>query len=113
MNAESCQPLVPVASNRKSLRRTVLWRATLQVGDINHPVWVRNIGAGGAAVQGEAIIPVSTAVVLDIAVHGPFRGYIIWSTGTLHGLAFHDSAESVIERFAENAEILGMVADAL
>lgn len=109
MNAQGCQSLVPMTNLRRSKRRTVLWRATLHVAGTQHAVWVRDIGAGGAAVQGEIPLAIASAVVLDIDTHGAFHGFVVWSSGKLHGLAFADSAETVISRFASNAISLGMV----
>ncbi len=112
MNAQGCYTLVPITNLRRSGRRTVLWRATLHVGDAQHPVWVRNISAGGASVQGDIKAATGSAAVLDISVHGPFQCFIIWSADSLHGLAFADTLETVIGRFAENAVSLGMIEDA-
>ncbi len=79
------------------------------MNEVDHPVWVRNISAGGAAVQADLNLNIATAVSLDIPVHGLFRCFVIWSDAGLHGLAFQDSADSVISRFAANAISLGMV----
>lgn len=110
MHAQSSDSLVPMNNLRRSGRRTVLWRATLGLHNIDYPVWVRNISAGGLAIQGDFSLTVSSGVMLDIPVHGLFRCFVIWSDQGLHGLAFQDPADTIINRFANNAVSLGLVA---
>jgi hypothetical protein len=94
---------------RRWPRRTVLWPAELQAGAVMHPCWVRNITAMGAALQTDIALPRRLMVTLHIPDHGRFEAFIIWADDHLHGIAFVDTPERIIERFGKEAKILGMV----
>jgi hypothetical protein len=94
---------------RRWPRRTVLWPALLQVGDAAHKCWVRNISASGAALQCDVVLAKQMPATLTLERYGDFAAFVIWTGGKLHGLAFLDAPEKVVQFFGDDAETLGML----
>lgn len=83
-------------SRRRYERTTVMWSGTLRVGQREIGCIVRNISAGGATVQVETPIVVSSvAVLLETARLGQFRAKVVWNRGDLVGLRFSEKPQKV------------------
>ena len=83
-------------SRRRYERITVMWSGTLTVGprEIGCIVW--NISAGGATVQVETPIVVSSiAATLETARLGQLRSKVVWNRGDLVGLRFMEKPQKV------------------
>jgi len=81
---------------RRYDRITVMWSGTLTVGSREIGCIVRNISAGGATVQVDSPIVVSSvAATLDTARLGQLRSKIVWNRGDLVGLRFTEKPQKV------------------
>jgi len=81
---------------RRYERVTVMWSGTLTVGRRAIGCIVRNISAGGATVQVETPIVVSSvAVTLDTNRIGSLRSKVVWHQADLVGLRFLEKPQRV------------------
>jgi hypothetical protein len=94
-------------NRRRHNRRTVVWKATIQVGAHKLPCWVRNISPFGALMQIDLPLAQSSSIVMELDKIGPVAGFVAWSNGTLHGIAFMESPDVVAQRFGTEADRLG------
>jgi hypothetical protein len=94
-------------NRRRHNRRTVVWKATIQVGAHKLPCWVRNISPFGALLQIDLPLAQSSSVVIEFDKIGAVSGFVAWSNSTLHGIAFMEAPELVAQRFGTEAERLG------
>jgi hypothetical protein len=86
---------------RRYERMTVMWSGTLTVGRREIGCIVRNISAGGATVQVESPIVVSSvAAVLDSSRVGRLRAKVMWIKGDLVGLRFLEKPQHVARALA-------------
>jgi hypothetical protein len=94
-------------NRRRHNRRTVVWKATIQVGAHKLPCWVRNISPFGALMQIDLPLAQSSSIVMELEKVGPVAGFVAWSNGTLHGIAFMEAPDAVAQRFGSEADRLG------
>lgn len=81
---------------RRYERITVMWSGTLTVGKREIGCIVRNISAGGATVQVESPVVVSSvSATLHTPRLGLLRTKIVWSQGDLVGLRFLEKPQKV------------------
>ena len=81
---------------RRYERITVMWSGTLTVGKREIGCIVRNISAGGATVQVESPVVVSSvSATLQTTRLGVLRTKIVWSQGDLLGLRFLEKPQKV------------------
>jgi hypothetical protein len=86
---------------RRYERMTVMWSGTLTVGRREIGCIVRNISAGGATVQVDSPVVVSSvAAVLECPRVGQFRGKVVWIRGDLLGLRFSEKPQHVARALA-------------
>ena len=86
---------------RRYERMTVMWSGTLTVARREIGCIVRNISAGGATVQVESPIVVSSvAAVLEASRLGQFRAKVVWIRGDLVGLRFLEKPQHVARALA-------------
>ena len=86
---------------RRYERMTVMWSGTLTVGRREIGCIVRNISAGGATVQVESPIVVSSvAAVLESSRVGQLRAKVMWIKGDLVGLRFLEKPQHVARALA-------------
>lgn len=86
---------------RRYERATVMWSGTLVVGRREIGCIVRNISAGGATVQVESPVVVSSvAVTLESARVGRLRAKVVWIRGDLVGLRFMEKPQHVARALA-------------
>jgi hypothetical protein len=96
------------SDRRRHKRRTVVWKGTLEAGAHQFVCWVRNISSSGMMVQVDLPLAPHSRVSVDLDRYGRFDGYIAWSSGVLHGLAFADGPDVICKRFGADAEALGL-----
>ncbi len=94
-------------NRRRHNRRTVVWKATIMVGAHKLPCWVRNISPFGALLQIDLPLAQSSSLTIDLEKIGSVAGFVAWSNGTLHGIAFMEAPETVAQRFGTEADRLG------
>lgn len=83
-------------TKRRYERITVMWSGTLTVGRRGIGCIVRNISAGGATVQVEIPIVVSSVTaILETARLGQLRAKVVWNQGDLVGLRFSEKPQKV------------------
>lgn len=83
-------------TRRRYERITVMWSGTLTVGRRGIGCIVRNISAGGATVQVEIPIVVSSVTAtLETARLGQLRAKVVWNRGDLVGLRFSEKPQKV------------------
>lgn len=83
-------------TKRRYERITVMWSGTLTVGRRGIGCIVRNISAGGATVQVEIPIVVSSVTAtLETARLGQLRAKVVWNRGDLVGLRFSEKPQKV------------------
>ena len=81
---------------RRYERITVMWSGTLTVGKREIGCIVRNISAGGATVQVESPVVVSSvSATLQTPRLGLLRAKIVWNQGDLVGLRFLEKPQKV------------------
>ena len=86
---------------RRYERMTVMWSATLTVGRREIGCVVRNISAGGATVQVESPVVVSSVgVLLECSRVGKLRAKVTWIRGDLVGLRFMEKPQHVARTLA-------------
>jgi hypothetical protein len=86
---------------RRYERMTVMWSGTLTVGRREIGCIIRNISAGGATVQVESPIVVSSvAAVLECSRVGQFRAKVVWIRGDQVGLRFLEKPQHVARALA-------------
>ncbi len=94
-------------NRRRHNRRTVVWKASVQIGAHKLPCWVRNISPFGALLQIDLPMAQSSSVVIEFDKIGAVSGFVAWSNSTLHGIAFMEAPELVAQRFGTEADRLG------
>ncbi len=94
-------------NRRRHHRRTVVWKAQLQVGSHSLNCWVRNISPYGALLQIDLPLAQQSPVSITLEKIGSLAGFIAWSNGSLHGIAFVETPEAIMGRFASEADALG------
>jgi hypothetical protein len=83
-------------TRRRYERITVMWSGTLTVGRRGIGCIVWNISAGGATVQVEIPIVVSSVTAtLETARLGQLRAKVVWNRGDLVGLRFSEKPQKV------------------
>ena len=83
-------------ARRRYERITVMWSGTLTLGRREIGCIVRNISAGGATVQVETPVVVSSvAAILDTTRIGRLQAKVIWNRGDLVGLRFLEKPQKV------------------
>jgi len=87
---------------RRYERVTVLWQASLQLGDRTIDCVIVNISASGAMVQLSEQVACRGKVSLSNPKIGTFRAETVWHEGQRVGLQFDEDVEEV-------AEVLGDV----
>jgi PilZ domain len=81
---------------RRYERITVMWSGTITVGRCAIGCIIRNISAGGATLQVETPIVVSSvAVTLETNRIGTLRSKVVWHQGDLVGLRFLEKPQKV------------------
>ena len=86
---------------RRYERMTVMWSGTLTMGRREIGCIVRNISAGGATVQVDSPIVVSSvATVLECSRIGKFRAKVVWIRGDQVGLRFLEKPQHVARALA-------------
>jgi hypothetical protein len=86
---------------RRYERMTVMWSGTLTVGRREIGCIVRNISAGGATVQVESPVVVSSvAVILESSRIGKLRAKVVWIRGDQVGLRFLEKPQHVARALA-------------
>jgi hypothetical protein len=86
---------------RRYERMTVMWSGTLTMGRREIGCIVRNISAGGATVQVDSPIVVSSvATVLESSRIGKFRAKVVWIRGDQVGLRFLEKPQHVARALA-------------
>jgi hypothetical protein len=98
-------------NRRRHHRRTVVWKAQLQVGSHSLSCWVRNISPFGALLQIDLPLAQQSPVSVTLEKIGSLAGFIAWSNGSLHGIAFVETPEAIKGRFAGDADALGFFKD--
>lgn len=98
-------------NRRRHHRRTVVWKAQLQVGSHSLNCWVRNISPYGALLQIDLPLAQQSPVSITLEKVGSLAGFIAWSNGSLHGIAFLETPEAIKDRFATEADALGFFKD--
>lgn len=89
-------PELKAPTRRRYERITVMWSGTLTVGRHGIGCIVRNISAGGATVQVEIPIVVSSVTAtLETARLGQLRAKVVWNRGDLVGLRFSEKPQKV------------------
>jgi PilZ domain len=94
-------------NRRRHPRRTVVWKSQLHVGSHKLNCWVRNISPYGALLQIDLPLAQQSPVSITLEKIGSLSGFIAWSDGSMHGIAFIETPEAVLARFG------GTEADAL
>ena len=86
---------------RRYERMTVMWSGTLTVGRREIGCVIRNISAGGATVQVDSPLVVSSvAAVLESSRTGKFRAKVVWIRGDQVGLRFLEKPQHVARALA-------------
>jgi hypothetical protein len=98
-------------NRRRHHRRTVVWKAQLQVGGHSLNCWVRNISPFGALLQIDLPLAQQSPVSITLDKIGSLSGFIAWSNGSLHGIAFVEAPELIKDRFGTEADALGFFKD--
>jgi hypothetical protein len=94
-------------NRRRHHRRTVVWKSQLTIGAHTLNCWVRNISPYGALLQIDLPLAQQSPVTIALDKIGSLSGFIAWSNGSMHGIAFVEAPEAIIARFGPEAETLG------
>ncbi len=94
-------------NRRRHHRRTVVWKAQLAIGSHSLNCWVRNISPFGALLQIDLPLAQQSPVSVTLDKIGALQGFIAWSNGSLHGIAFVEAPEAIVSRFGGEADALG------
>jgi hypothetical protein len=111
--AAPVKPVVePVANShddrRRLRRRVVVWKARLVAGTHKFSCWVRNLSSGGMMIQLDLPLAIHSPVTIETERFGNFDGFIAWSSESLHGIVFVESAETIRARFGDEGAKFGL-----
>lgn len=87
-----------VASQRNAVRDSLLLTATLKVDSVETTVRVRNLSAGGLMAEYGRLLPLDTAVEVDVRGIGWVAGKIAWATDGRLGIAFDEPIDPMLAR---------------
>ena len=93
---------------RRYKRRTVLWPATLHVGQHDFSCQIWNLSLGGARVRVDIPLKEGTEITLKVPGRGDLPAVIAWSEQGALGLDFTVPKSLVRTMFKDRLHILGL-----